>query len=254
MSVQEKNRTSSTAPGARARIREAIGRLGGAQKSTVGVPAYLRFVNRRLGGWLAATGYGFGLTPNHLTALSAGFSLAGIAAIALIDPNPGLAVLVTLALLLGYAFDSADGQLSRLRGDGKPSGEWLDHVVDVAKTASLHAVVLVSMFRFSGFDQAGWLLVPIAFGVVNVTFFFAMMLRDQLGGRPARPATPTSGGAGSVVRSVVLLPMDYGVLCLAFILLAAPTAFLVAYATLGAVMAAFAAQSFVKAYAALSGA
>lgn len=236
------------ASGAGARFRLALAQLGGAQKSKVGVPAYLRFVNRPLGGWLAAAGYGVGLTPNHLTAISAAFSAAAIAALALVDPSPAVAALVTLGLLLGYAFDSADGQLSRVRGDGKPSGEWLDHVVDVAKTASLHAAVAISLARFAEVGD-GWLLVPLAFGVVNITFFFGMMLRDQLGGRPS-PATGggNAGREGSTVRSVVLLPMDYGTLCLVFITLAATTVFLVAYTALLVVMVAFTARSFVKAY------
>lgn len=241
--------TPATEHGRRDRFRHALGQLGGAQKSKVGVPAYLRYVNRRVGGWIAAAGYALGLTPNHLTAISAAWSAAGIAALALVDPTLPMAVLVALALAAGYAFDSADGQLSRVRGDGKPSGEWLDHVVDVAKTSSLHAGVLISLHRFGDLGSEAWLLVPIAFGIVNVTFFFGMMLRDQLGGRPAKGgATEGSSGAGSAVRSVVLLPMDYGTLCWSFVLLAAPAAFLAAYGALLAFMAAFTAQSFVKAY------
>lgn len=225
------------------RVRLALAELGGAQKSNIGVPAYLRYVNRRLGGWLAAMGYGLGLTPNHLTAVSAAFSAAAIAALALVDPSWAVAVLVTLALLLGYAFDSADGQLSRVRGDGKPSGEWLDHVVDVAKTASLHAAVAISLARIADIDD-GWLLVPLAYGVVNITFFFGMMLRDQLGGRP----TADSPEAGATTRSVALLPMDYGTLCLVFLTLAQPMVFLAIYTALAVVTLAFTARSFRKAY------
>lgn len=245
---------STTGTGKRARFREALAKLGGAQKTKVGVPAYLRFVNRRLGGWLAAAGYGLGLTPNHLTATSAALSAAAIAALALVDPSPAMAVLFTLGLLLGYAFDSADGQLSRVRGDGKPSGEWLDHVVDVAKTASLHAAVAISLARFAHVGD-GWLLVPLAFGIVNITFFFGMMLRDQLGGRPARPTgTDDATGAGSTVRSFVLVPMDYGTLCLVFLTLSAPMVFLTIYTALLLAMVAFTAQSFAKAYRTLAGA
>ncbi|MBA3283193.1 MAG: CDP-alcohol phosphatidyltransferase family protein [Acidimicrobiia bacterium] len=231
------------------RVRLALAKLGGAQKSNVGVPAYLRFVNRRLGGWLAAAGYGLGLTPNHLTAVSAAFSAAAIAALALVEPSGAVAVLVTLSLLLGYAFDSADGQLSRVRGDGKPSGEWLDHVVDVAKTASLHAAVAISLARFADIDD-GWLLVPLAYGVVNITFFFGMMLRDQLGGRPSSEGA----GAGSTARSVVLLPMDYGTLCLVFLTLAEPMVFLAVYSGLAAVTLAFTARTFIKTYRTLAAA
>ena len=241
------------AQGVRPRVQHAMGKLSGAQKSTVGVPAYLRFVNRRLGGWLAAVGYGLGLTPNHLTALSAGFSFLAIGALAVVHPTEFVAVAIAVSLLLGYGFDSADGQLSRLRGGGKPSGEWLDHVVDVAKTSSLHAGVAVSLFRFGDLETTRWLAVPLAFGVVNVTFFFGMMLRDQLGAKPAGGPAPTNyTGAGSVLRSFVLLPMDYGTLCLVFLTLSMPALFLGLYSALLAIMVAFTCQAFVKAYRALA--
>lgn len=233
--------------GAGARFAHARARLGGAQKSTVGVPAYLRYVNRRLGGQLAAAGFALRLTPDHLTAVSATLSAAGIALLALVDPSPAVGLGVAGLLLAGYAFDSADGQLSRVRGDGTPAGAWLDHVVDVAKTAALHAAVVVSLYRFGDLGSDGWLLVPLGFGVVNVTFFFAMMLRDELGARPPK------GGDGSPVRSLLLVPMDYGALCAAFVLLAWTPLFLGAYGGLFVVMTAFAARSFVGAHRALAG-
>lgn len=235
------------------RFRDGLARLGGAQKSTIGVPAYLRFVNRRAGGWLAAGGYGLGLTPNHLTALSAGWSVAAILLLCLATPTVPTAILVTAALLVGYAFDSADGQLSRLRGDGTPAGEWLDHVVDMAKTASLHAAVLVSLARFAELGSSRWLLVPMAFGIAQVTFFFAMMLRDQLGAKPTWSGAATPTGAGSVTRSVVLLPMDYAALCVTFVFLPWAGVFLAVYGALGAFTAAFASRSFIKAYRTLAG-
>lgn len=232
------------------RYAEARQRLGGAQKSKAGVPAYLRYVNRRIGGWLASLGYAVGATPNHLTAISAGCSLVGIVLIATVDPTPPVAIAVTFWLLLGFAFDSADGQLSRVRGDGKPSGEWLDHVVDVAKTSTLHASVAVSLFRFGDLASDAWLLVPLAFGIVSITFFFGMMLRDQLGAKPK--AGSGAAGVGSAARSFVLLPMDYGTLCLTFLFLPWTTAFLAVYGLLLLVNLAFAAQSFAKAYRALA--
>lgn len=226
----------------RSRFVYARTRMGGAQKSTAGVPAYLRFINRRIGGYLAAFGFGFGLTPNHLTTISAALSLSAIALLCLVSPTLPIAVAIALALLVGYAFDSADGQLSRIRGDGKPSGEWLDHVVDIGKTAALHAAVVIFLYRFGDATSDTWLLVPLWFGIVNVTFFFAMMLRDQLGGRSSR------GSESSVIRSLALLPMDYGVLCVVFVLVARPTVFLVAYGALGAFATAFSARALVRAY------
>ncbi len=235
--------TESDEAGIKARYDHARSRLGSAQKSSVGVPAYLRFINRRAGGWMASVGYALQLTPNHLTALSAAFSFSAIAALCLVEPTPLLALLVTLALLVGFAFDSADGQLSRVRGDGRPSGEWLDHVVDVAKTLSLHAAVLVSLHRFTDLAGGAWLLVPIGYGIVNGPFFFGMLLRDQRGGRP-----PNAPGKASVARSLALLPMDYGTLCLVFVTLAGTRLFMGLYTGLFVFTCLFTVRSFVRAY------
>lgn len=233
----------------RSRYREARSRLGGAQKSAVGVPAYLRFVNRKAGGWLASVGYGLRATPNQLTAASAVWSWAGIVVLATAKPSVAVAVGVTVALLVGFAFDSADGQLSRVRGGGGPAGEWLDHVVDVAKIASLHAAVAVSLTRYPGPLGPRWALVPLGFGIVQVTFFFAMMLRDQLGARPVRGAGPA--GAGSVLRSFVLLPMDYGTQCLLFLAWAHRPTFAGLYGALFLVTTVFTVRSLGKAHGAL---
>ena len=224
-------------------------RLGHAQKSTVGVPAYLRFVNRRLGGWLAVLAYRLGATPTQVTAVSAAVSLVGIVALVLAAPGWATAAVVGLALTAGYALDSADGQLARLRGGGTPAGEWLDHVVDCVKTLLLHAAVLVSLYRFAagyGSLPDAVLLLPLAFGVVNSTFYFATMLSDQIRRRSDLPGRPA--GSGSVARSFVLLPTDYGMLCLVFFLLGAPSAFLWGYGLLFAYNALFTARNLVVTY------
>src|SRR5206468_3735903 len=113
--------------------REVVIRLAGAQKSNRGAAGYSRWVNRRLGRQIAAVAYLRGLTPNQVSAISAVFTFAAIASLAVFRPDWLLAVLATVALLTGYAFDSADGQLARLRGGGSPAGEWLDHVLDALK-------------------------------------------------------------------------------------------------------------------------
>lgn len=207
-----------------------VRRLAGAQKPpAVGSPAYSRFVNRRIGRYLAAAAYQTGLTPNQVTGISAVFSLAGILTIALAEPRWWTGVLIALALALGYAFDSADGQLARLRGGGSPGGEWLDHVVDCIKIIAVHAAVLVAFYRFGDLD-AGWLLLPLAYLLVGSTAFFAMTLNDQLKrGRVAKPAGPV---VPSLKRSLLVLPTDYGVLCLVFFLWGWRTGFLVAYGLL----------------------
>jgi phosphatidylglycerophosphate synthase len=221
-------------------------RLAGAQKPpAVGSPAYSRFVNRRIGRYLAAAAYQIGLTPNQVTAASALFSLAGIVTVALVRPAWWVGVLVALALALGYALDSADGQLARLRGGGSPGGEWLDHVVDCVKILSLHAAVLISLYRFGDLDPRWWLL-PLAYQLVESTAFFAMTLNDLLKrGRVQAVAGPV---VPSLRRSLLVLPTDYGVLCLAFLLLGWPAGFLAGYGLLLAANAAYLVAALVKWY------
>ncbi|MFF5899897.1 CDP-alcohol phosphatidyltransferase family protein [Streptomyces argenteolus] len=215
--------------------------LRGAQKSSKGVSLYSRYVNRPAGRLLAAGAYRAGLTPNQVTLVSAAFTFAAIAAVALVQPSWRLGVLVYAGLAVGFAFDSADGQLARLTGRGGPDGEWLDHVVDCAKMILVHAAVLVSFHRFAELPGEGWLLLPLGFLFVAVLTFCAGLLREQLGKAAPRAAPAPAGPAAPVsrVRAVALLPADYGVFCLVFLLLGAPGAFRAGYAALAVVHAVF---------------
>jgi phosphatidylglycerophosphate synthase len=212
---------------------DTVRRLGAAQKPpATGSPAYSRFVNRRIGRVLAAAAFHARLTPDAVTAISAAFSAAAVATVALVPPTPLTAALVAVGLLVGYAFDSADGQLARLRGGGSPAGEWLDHVVDSVKTAALHLAVLVSWYRFTDLPPAA-LLVPVGFTLVATVFFFVQILTDQIRrAHPEHRRPPADGSAASVVRSLLVAPTDYGLLCAVFLLSAWTTAFLLAYGAL----------------------
>ncbi len=216
--------------------REVVQRLGSAQKArSAGAPAYSVLVNRPAGRQLAARAYRLGMTPDGVTATSAAFSLAAILAVALAPAWGWWGLLVWALLAAGYALDSADGQLARLRGGGSPAGEWLDHVVDAAKISSLHGAVLVWAFRHLDLPS-GWLLVPLGFAVVAAVAFFTQILNDSL--RRAHPGGPVAAGSPSLRRSLVVLPTDYGVLCLAFVLLGTPVAFFAVYTALAAASAA----------------
>ena len=236
-------------PSLRARYRQGVRDLASKQKTAKGAPAYSRFVNRPLGRHLAALAWALGRTPNQVTALSAACTGAGIAAVAALSPSVGLAVFVTLALVLGYALDSADGQLARLRGGGSSAGEWLDHVVDSVKTVALHAAVLVHLHRTDLSDR--WLLVPLLYGAVASCWFFTVILTDQLrrAHAPARRAAAASPSTlAPLWRSLLALPTDYGLLCLVFLLLATPLAFVSVYGLMLAGTSAFFAAALVSWY------
>ena len=116
---------------------EAHRRLAAAQKGHArGAPAYSVYLNRRLGRVLAAAAFRWGWTPNQVTAVSAAHTFVGIALLLALPVQWWSGVIVALLLVLGYAWDSADGQVARLRGGGSLAGEWLDHFVDAIKIAS----------------------------------------------------------------------------------------------------------------------
>jgi len=237
MSTSTRGATASGAAQATRDPDESYGsvvrRLAAAQKASKGAPAYSRFVNRPLGRRIAAAAYQLGMTPNQVTAISAALSFTGIAVLALVEPSWWMGALVCVALVLGYAFDAADGQLARLRGGGSISGEWLDHMVDAAKITSLHLAVLISVYRFFDLGSAGWLLVPIGFALVANVMFFGMILNDLLRARQtAATGVPIARPATSTLRSLLVMPTDYGVLCLIFLLMVSPLVFFVAYSVL----------------------
>jgi phosphatidylglycerophosphate synthase len=233
-------------------FRDAVGRLASAQKSARGAPGgapgYSRYVNRRVGRFLAAAAYLLNLTPNQVTAVSALCSAAGIAVLATVHPTPFAGVLVTGLLLLGYALDSADGQLARLRGLSSTSGEWLDHMVDCAKISSMHLAVLIGVYRFDHLRSGLYLLVPLGFCVVTAVLFFGMTLNDQLRrvhaastGLPnAEPPDP------SRLRSLAMIFTDFGIVCAVFLLLGWRDGFLFAYAALFAAHVVFLGLASVK--------
>lgn len=229
---------SSSFPRARSpegSFTDIVRRLSAAQKSSVGVSAYSRWFNRPIGRRLAAAAYKLGMTPNQVTSVSAVLTFAGIGLVAVAPAGIGLGVLVSGLLALGYAIDSADGQLARLRGGGSWSGEWLDHVVDGIKMASLHVAVLIGWYRFFDLPSDALLLVPLAFAVESSVFFFTLILSEQLRraatGDRSRPATE-----GSTRRqkwqSLAVLPADYGLHCWMFLLWGLPMAFIPFYSAL----------------------
>lgn len=213
--------------------RWAIAELRQRQKTNKGAPAYSRFVNRPMGRHLAAISYALGLTPNGVTGLSALCTATGLSIIALASPSIISSVLAAAALVLGYALDSADGQLARLRGGGSAAGEWLDHVVDAVKTAALHVVVLICWYRFYPV-QENWYLVPLAFVIVDCSLFFSMILTDQLRRQRAGKTEHFLQGQGtsSVLYSLAVVPTDYGLICLVFALLWWQPVFMGAYTLL----------------------
>lgn len=228
----------------RSSLRDILIGLAAAQKRRApGAPAYSIYVNRPAGRFLAAIAYRAGLSPNGVTAISGILSLMALILLVTVPPTWWSGFVIAGLLASGYAFDSADGQVARLRGGGSPAGEWLDHVVDAAKTASIHLAVLICAYRFMAVQPDTLLLIPIGYAIVNSVAFFAMILNDLL---KAIHGKPTSSRVSTPLRSVLLLPTDYGVLCLIFLLLGWPPVFLLAYSLMFAANATHLGLTLVK--------
>ncbi|WP_309102941.1 CDP-alcohol phosphatidyltransferase family protein [Microbacterium sp.] len=212
-------------------VVDAYHRLSRAQKGHArGAPAYSVYVNRRIGRVLAAVAYRIGLTPNQVSIISAVHSFVAIGLLAFGPVHVPMGLLIALLLVLGYAWDSADGQVARLRGGGSPQGEWLDHFIDTLKIASLHLAVLIGLYRVLP-ETPLLLLIPIVFSIVATTTFSGMLLNDLLKGKHAVASTHERGG-GTLVRSLILLPTDFGLVCLVFVLWGWTPAFLIGYGAL----------------------
>lgn len=219
-------------PARTASFGEVLDHLRAVQKPSLGAPLYSQLVNRRLGRVFAALAFRLGISPNAVTGISGALSAAAIAVLVLVAPSWPTGVAVALLLSLAYAVDSADGQVARLTGRAGPAGEWLDHMVDCVKISALHLGVLVACYRFGwswGAGADGWLLVPIGFAVVGASTFFGMTLLEQL--RRARGRGGPAGRA-SLARTLFVLPMDYGLLCIVFLVWGSGTAFAVGYGAL----------------------
>jgi phosphatidylglycerophosphate synthase len=210
-------------------LGETVRRLSRHQKPKRGAGVYSRFVNRPLGRVLAAVAFRAGLTPNGVTLISACFSLAGIMVLALAEPGPPVGVLIAVLLALGYAVDSADGQLARLLDGGTVQGEWLDHVVDCLKISLLHVSVLLGIRGTAA--EVTWWFVPLAFVVVANAYFFIFILTDLLTRLNATQDIRHPAPA-PLWRSMATAPTDYGLLAWCFLVWGWPSIFMPVYSLL----------------------
>lgn len=212
-------------------VKSARAALRAAQKPSNGIPLYSKYINRPMGRQFAALAAPAGLSPNAISLISASFSFAGIAVIAFAGDSPLIGVLVAALLVLGYGLDAADGQVARLTGRGSSLGEWLDHMIDCAKISSLHAAMVWRVLHDDELDQK-WMAVPLIYVIVAAVMFFGMILTDQLRRQAGLVRGVANARPESALRSIAVLPSDYGVMCLGFVMLGANEVFLGWYTAL----------------------
>jgi hypothetical protein len=88
----------------------------------------------------------------------------------------------------------------------------------------------VTMFVHMDLTTPWLLLIPIGYSVVACVSFFAMILNDQLKRvYAARAKVEAPAGRSTLLRSLMVIPTDYGFLCLVFVLLGSPVLFIVVY-------------------------
>jgi phosphatidylglycerophosphate synthase len=212
------------------RFRSSYVALHVSQKTSKGVSFYSKLVNRPAGRVLAAAAFALGLSPNAVTVLSGVSTGIGLVLLVVSTPSIAIGVAVWLCLALGFALDSADGQVARLSGRSSVVGEWFDHTLDAAKMVLVHTAVLVAWYRFLDLSDA-WLLVPLGFQLVSVVTYSGGTLVGLLKRTVARgvsdpvPADGAKPEGASAVRAALLLPGDFGILCLSFVLWGAGDAF-----------------------------
>lgn len=158
--------------------------------------------------------YAAKLTPNQVTGISALLSAIAIVVIAIAPISIVTGVIAAILYALGYAFDSADGQLARLTKTGGPAGEWLDHVVDMGKTVLFHGAIIFSLIFHGATIPVAMFAIIIGYTTVSVVAFFAWLLVDLL--QRSHKTTTTAASRppdhAPLMRSLLRLPSDYGLL------------------------------------------
>lgn len=110
--------------------------LGAAQKGVLDFPA--RFLHPWPENWMAAWATRTGVTPNHITVVSAIIGFIGTYLFA----TQKFAAALGCALVAGI-LDGVDGKLARIKLMSSPFGDRLDHTLDVS-------------FEFSWYIALGW--------------------------------------------------------------------------------------------------
>lgn len=221
-------------------IHEKYHQLGLAQKTPKGVPAYTLYVNRRVGRMIAAASPDW-VTPNGLTLASAALSYGALLLVWQLPPHGIGLYFVGLLLVLAFFIDSADGQLSRLRGGGSQLGGWLDHTLDAGRLVFLHITVAAYMFKTGlTLEKLAWCAV---FLVSAVLIYIGGLLVEK-GVSPVQNKAFRSSNV--LLRSLFLLPVDFGLICVLFLLLPWPELFITGYTILAVLHAAYCALYLTK--------
>ncbi|MGN5734315.1 CDP-alcohol phosphatidyltransferase family protein [Arthrobacter psychrochitiniphilus] len=234
-----------------------------AQKPGHGVPAYTRWINRGLARSVSALCASWGWSANMVSMISAVVSAAALILLLLLPVAPLTGLLVAVLLAVGYVLDSADGQVARVTGTGSLAGEWLDHVLDAARTPAVHLAVAVGFVHLYGSAAWQW-WIPLMYCVISACHFMSQILAEQLVRNAGAGTRNISAGSGndassrsqqsskrSVARSIVMMHTDTGILCWIFLAWGFAPLFLFLYLLMFAANALTSVVSMVRKFQAL---
>ena len=181
---------------------------------------------------VAAACAAFGWTPNFVSFISVCFSTLGLIVLVAFEPAWWTGLIVGTALAVGFMFDSADGQVSRVTGASSKTGEWVDHVADAFRSPAIHFCTAAAVMVYR--PESWWLaIVALVYGWVTSGQFMSQILAEQFVRAAGRKQT-----RGGNLRSFVLLPTDPGVLCWSFVLWGFGVPFMVLYTFLAVIAVA----------------
>jgi hypothetical protein len=119
-------------------------------------------------------------------------------------------------------------------------------MVDALKTSTMPIALAIGFYRFE-VVPVPWLLVPLGFSIVSGVLFFCIILTEQLRRhRGVVSLAVNEPGRPSWLRAVLVAPMDYGVMCLSFVLLGFTSVFVVVYTVIAVATTGFLALAAIK--------
>lgn len=221
------------------------------QKKGTGTPLYTRFVNRWLGQVFASIFAKWNASPNTISYISAIISLGTyISFLFITDLSIYHSLILYFLLVIGFALDSADGLVARLLSKQSVKGEWLDHSFDAIKIPLGHGVaflLIINGIELSIYMQLFLLLILVAASSQFLSNILKGVLRDKKDTKDSHTKEHTFDiRSKSFIRSVLTLPLDYGLFMIFFIFTPYIDLFYKIYAVWGGFYILFTILSFVK--------
>ncbi|MBN1971470.1 MAG: CDP-alcohol phosphatidyltransferase family protein [Candidatus Delongbacteria bacterium] len=217
------------------KFKENYNKLKYLQKGSLGTPAYTRYINRWFGRLFASFIALFEITPNAISLLSSIITLISFILFLLLNKIHFFTSLVLVILLmLGYALDSADGQLSRLLIKQSKRGEWLDHTLDAIKIPLGHGVAIFYIINTWAINHSWFVLYLILLSLTSGRFLSNILKTKLIDYKSKKSQVDSTNN--DVIKSILLLPEDYGVYILLFLFTCKPNLFFVAYTIWGSII------------------